>query len=131
MRIYTVQVRPGGPPDEPDVALIKEGFCWPALFVPLPWLIWHRLWLGLGGYIVAWLLLDAAATWLQLGDLSQTALGLGLSVLIAAEANDWRRRTLARQGFRFAGVVVADNMIAAERRVFANWPPQYLRMETP
>ena len=32
---------------------VKEGFCWPALFFALPWLIFRRLWWVLAGYVVA------------------------------------------------------------------------------
>ena len=47
MRAYTVHA----PPDEPAAperfAFVKDGFSWPALFVPILWILWHRLWLTL------------------------------------------------------------------------------------
>ena len=33
-------------------AFVKDGFSWPALFVPILWILWHRLWLALVWYIV-------------------------------------------------------------------------------
>ena len=29
------------------LAFVKDGFSWPALFVPLLWLIYHRMWIEL------------------------------------------------------------------------------------
>lgn len=56
MAIYTVHappVRAGA--EEPDplrFAFVKEGWCWPALFFALPWLLFRRMWLVAIGYLV-------------------------------------------------------------------------------
>jgi hypothetical protein len=54
--------------------------------------------------------------------LSQAALSLLLAIAIGSAANDLRRWTLSRRGYRGEGVVVERNLIAAERRLFENNP---------
>lgn len=125
MRFYTVHLRPARPAEDPDVVLVKEGFSWPALFVPVLWAAWHFLWLGLVLYLVVGFALAAAATVLELGDEAELLLALAYAVLVAAHANDWRRRSLARQGYRFDAVVAARNRAEAEQRYFAGRPPPW------
>jgi hypothetical protein len=60
MRVYTVHIHPrrrdaDGLGDR-DVVLVKEGFCWPALFFSVIWAIWKGLWL----VALLFLLLQAA-----------------------------------------------------------------------
>lgn len=123
MRFYTVHLRPARPAEDPDVVLVKEGFSWPALFVTVLWAIWHQLWLGLVLYIVVALALGAAAAVLELSDEAGMLLALAYAVLVAAHANDWRRRSLARRGYRFDAVVAARNRAEAEHRYFTDRPP--------
>ncbi len=127
MRIYTVHRRPGGRgrrrSEDADVVLVKEGFSWPALFVPLVWALYHRLWLGAAAYVGAALLLAAGAEVVALDAAGQSALGIAFTLLVAWSANDWRRWTLARAGYRLAGVVSGPTLVAAERRLFAAGPP--------
>jgi hypothetical protein len=49
-------------------------------------------------------------------------LSLLLAIAIGSAANDLRRWTLSRRGYRGEGVVVERNLIAAERRLFENNP---------
>ena len=52
MRYYSVHA-PAEATDDPErFAFVKDGFSWPALFVPVLWILWHRLWLALVWYIV-------------------------------------------------------------------------------
>lgn len=131
MQIYSVQVRPGGDPAEPDVALVKEGFCWPALFLTLPWLLWRRVWFGLAVYLAGAVLLALTGMLGALSEAAEIVIALGFAFLVAAHANDWRRGALARRGYRFAGVVSGENLRAAERRLFDRWPPSRLLLEAP
>ncbi len=121
MQIYTVHERPGGAPDNPDVVLVKEGFCWPALFVPLLWGLYHRLWLGLLAYLAGLALVGGLGAALGLGEPAQGLLGLVYALLVAASANDWRRWTLKRRGYRMTGVVAGNRLEEAERRLFGRW----------
>jgi hypothetical protein len=119
MRAYTVHA----PPDEPDAAekfvFVKDGFSWPALFVPVLWILWHRLWLTLLGYVVYVL----ALAWMaQLaGEENATIVGLLGTVLFAMEANNLRRWTLQRRGWREIGAARGADLGEAEARFFAGW----------
>ena len=117
MAIFTVQ-RPVDQAHLPATAvLIKEGFCWPALFVPSLWAIANRLWLVLLLMVLALLVLIVIA-----GPLPGTVV-LGLYLLgrlyLALEANGLRRWTLARRGYELVAVVEGRNLEEAERRYFA------------
>ncbi len=117
MRIWTVHSPPAAiPPASGDEArfgpgplpvLVREGFAWPALFLGPFWLLWHREWLALLGWLVLALLAG-----LLPGGLAPWA-GLGLQFLLAASAHDLRRWTLARHGWRLDGVVAARDEDAA------------------
>ncbi len=123
MRIYTVHERPVVPGQDQDAALVdavlvKEGFSWLAFLVAPLWALHHRQWLGLVAYAVALTLLGLAAQGAALGEAAQSVLARGLALLVGASANDWRRRTLAREGYGLAGVVAAPDLEAAEERWF-------------
>ncbi|MBN9011101.1 MAG: DUF2628 domain-containing protein, partial [Rhizobiales bacterium] len=55
MTLYTVLAPPRLEgeirPDPIRLAFIKEGFCWPALFVPVLWMILRRMWIVLALYV--------------------------------------------------------------------------------
>jgi hypothetical protein len=126
MRVYTVHIHPrrrdaDGLGDR-DVVLVKEGFCWPALFFSVIWAIWKGLWL----VALLFLLLQAALNLFfnvfLVPALTQAVLSLVLAIAIGFFANDLRRWTLSRRGFRDGGVVAGRDLIAAERRFFENSP---------
>jgi hypothetical protein len=121
MRLYTVQCRAGGPAGDPDVVLIKEGFCWPALFIPLLWALYHRLWWGVAAYIAVAGVLGAAVELAGLAEPVQTVVMFGLALLVGWSANDWRRWTLDRAGYRSCGVIMGRRLIEAEARLFDGW----------
>jgi len=101
-----------------EAVLVKEGFCWPAFFLAPIWALWHRMWLFcvlvlLGGWAVT-----AIGDLLALAPAGTGALEIGFLVWVGAEANDWRRRSLARRGHRLARVATGRDLAAAERRLF-------------
>jgi hypothetical protein len=122
MRVYTVHIHPRRADTDRDIVLVKEGFCWPALFFSVLWAIWNGLWLA----ALLFLLLEVGLSFVfdlfLFSPLSQAALSLLLAVAIGSVANDLRRWTLSRRGYRSEGVVVERNLIAAERRLFENNP---------
>jgi hypothetical protein len=119
MRAYTVHA-PGGADAAPErFAFVKDGFSWPALFVPILWTLWHRLWLALVWYIawvlaLAWVDRLAGATW-------ATLLAVLGALFFALEANDIRRRSLASRGWRELGAASGGNLEEAEIRFFSEW----------
>lgn len=123
MSVYMVLIPPGAQleamrlRDLDRTVLIKDGFCWPALFFSLPWLLVRRLWLVLVVYLVAGLLLEAGA---RLAGGPAPGIGAVLfAVFFALEANGLRRWTLERRGWRQVAAIEARNAVEAEQRFFA------------
>jgi hypothetical protein len=122
MTLYTVHApRPAGgdaaAADPADLVFVKDGFCWPALFVPIVWLVWRGLWLALLLYLVLAVGL-AVLSGLGGSDIS-TAVMVLFSIWFALEANGLRRWTLERRRHVLVGVVEGRNVEEAERRYFA------------
>jgi hypothetical protein len=110
MRVYTVHLPPTAEPapaGEAGPLLVREGFSWGAFFFGPLWALAHRLWL----VAVAWLVLVVLATLLS------PWVGLGLQFLLASEARNLRRWTLARRGWREEGVVAAPDRARATQRL--------------
>lgn len=125
MRTYTVH-RPrraaGNPGLEAEqIVFIKEGFSWPALFIPFLWFIYHRMWLVLTGYAVAMVGLGVLSSVLEFGSAIDTGLSILIQVVLAAEANDLRRWTLTRARYEFVDVVQGPNLYDAETAYFTIW----------
>ena len=125
MLTYTVHEPPDAPSDRIDRAerlvFVKDGFSWTAaVFTPI-WLIVHRLWWPLLGYIV----LSALCGWLgSLFDSGWSTLAtLALHLLIGLEADTLRRWGLQRRGWRTVGSVTGRTADECERRFFDMWLP--------
>ncbi|MDP1625994.1 DUF2628 domain-containing protein [Parvibaculum sp.] len=120
MRIYTVHELQGAPLDGAGIVLVKEGFSFPAFVFSWAWLLWHRLWIALG----LWIGLIAVISFFveRLAGAEAAALcSLALQLLLGFEANDIRRWTMERKGYRLAGIVGGSSLEEAERNFFANW----------
>ena len=105
MRLYTVHILPGDPDPGSSIVLVKEGFCWPAFMLSPLWALWHRLWLVAAILVGAGATVPAAAYLLRPDPISHGAAALGVAVLIGFFANDLRRWTLERRGYRLDKVV--------------------------
>lgn len=117
MRAYTAHSRARGLFEEPDLLLVKEGFCWPAFLFGWLWALWHRMWLTALLLLLVELALAAAAERLGLATAAQVALAFGMMLFVGFAANDWRRRSLRRRGFEEGPAVVGANQAAAEWRL--------------
>jgi len=124
MSIYTVLSPPPQAgdiaPDPSSLVFVKEGFCWPALFLPEIWLIFRRMWLVL---VIDLLVIIAAGA---VADRACAAVGLILvlgRLLFALEANGLRRWTYYRHAYRLIGVVEGRRLWEAELRFFLDWAP--------
>lgn len=97
---------------------IRDAFSWAAfLFGPL-WMLRHRLWLALAVYLVAAFALGVVVD-LAGGSVGLMGLiGLLLALLLGMEAASLRRFALERRGWTARGVVVGEDLEAAERRYF-------------
>jgi hypothetical protein len=105
---------------------VPDRFIWSAcLFGPL-WMLWHRLWIVLGGYIGVSVALSFALHYAGVGEDARSVALTLLSLLVGFEAASLRRWTLLLGGWRDAGTVVGDSREAAERRFF----DRYVAFET-
>ncbi len=125
MVTYTVHERNN---EEPDIAaraekivFVKEGFAWLALVFPLVWLLYHRLWIVLAGFVVIVALLEVGVMSLGLNEAVAVAATFALSGLFALQANDLRRWSLDRKGFAFVDLVSGRDRSECEQKFFTEW----------
>jgi len=135
MAVYTVHE----PPRRSNDALahterfvfVRDGFSWSAfLFGPL-WMLRHRLWLALIGYLIVVAGIVAALRAVSGAADAVIPVALLLALLIGFEAPSLRRYGLKRRGWKYLGVVVADDLEAAERRFFDAWVAAPARRPAP
>jgi Protein of unknown function (DUF2628) len=100
---------------------VRDGFFfWAFVFGPL-WLLVHRLWLALLGYIAVTVLGAVALSLLHAGPGARFATMLLTALLVGFEGGSLWRWTLSRRRWRQIDIVVADDTEAAERRFFDRW----------
>ncbi|HZP74565.1 MAG TPA: DUF2628 domain-containing protein [Pseudolabrys sp.] len=132
MAVYTVHEPPprkGEAVAAPErFMFVRDGFYfWAFLLTPL-WMLVHRLWLVLVLYVGGMILLGIGMAVAQMPLGARALVFLLIAILIGIEAASLRRWTLSRRRWKQVGVVVGDDLEAAERRFFAGWverrPPQ-------
>lgn len=121
MTIYTVLEPVDGRDVEGRTVFVKDGFSWPALFLAVPWLLVHRLWLVLIGYVATVAGLSLALAAIGADHPAAPIAWLLFAVAFALSANGLRRWTLQRCGFRLAAVSGGRDLEEAERRHFERW----------
>ena len=125
MAVYTVHEPPlrrydaAGDPDR--FVFVRDGFSfWAFLLGPL-WMLRHRMWLVLIGYLVLVVGLQVGLQRLGVEDAVPAVAGLLVALLIGFEAGTLRRFTLARRRWTNIGVIVGDDREVAEQRFFDAW----------
>jgi hypothetical protein len=107
--------------DAERLTFVRDGFSlWAFLFAPL-WMLWHRMWLILLGYVVVSIGLDILLRLFGASRFAVAVIGLLISLLIGLESGTLRRFTLGRRGWRNIGIVSGDGREAAERHFFDTW----------
>jgi hypothetical protein len=124
MRLYTVHLGRHRLDAEPDLVLIKEGFCWPALFFTAFWALWHRMWLVAVALFVVNGVLSGLAHVLGLDPVSAAAVSAGFAAIVGFVANDLRRWSLERRGFIFSEVVSGADRDTAARNYLVGLPKE-------
>jgi hypothetical protein len=127
-RIYSVY-EPANP--ETDIGhraeklvFIKDGFAWWAMIAPVIWLIYHRLWLGLIGFLAVLGALHGVMYLFGVTSEDSTALvSMGWSVGFGFLANDIRRLLIERRDYKLVGAIIAHSQTEGERRFFERWQP--------
>ena len=97
---------------------MRDGFSlWAFLFGWL-WMLRHRMWLVLLGYLLVTIGLETALWMLNASSAAIALVGILISLLVGFEAATLRRFTLTRRGWTNIGVVSGDDLEDAERRFF-------------
>jgi len=117
-RIYTVHINPKLPAPYENPVFVQEGFNFMAFIFSGFWTLYHRLWWPLFAIIVCNLMIMQMFDNGTINLISRSILETGLMLLVAFEANDWRRNGLARRGYVIADIVTGDCLIRAEQRFF-------------
>jgi hypothetical protein len=125
MTIYAVHVpeeaRRGSDEGLERTVLVKDGFHWLALVLPLLWLLFNRCWLASLFFIVVALAIALGGPAIGLGETSVALLEILLSLGIAFHAGDIKSRALERRGLPLADIVSASSREEAELRFFQRW----------
>jgi hypothetical protein len=120
MAIYTVHAPADAGIDArtsfDQLVFVRDGFYFWAFAAAIIWLIWHRLWLALFGYIVLTLAIEFAFFLFDVPAVAQLVAMTLIAVLVGFEAASLWRWKLSRRRWRQLDVVVAENEEAAERR---------------
>jgi hypothetical protein len=120
MTTYTVHAPPvsatGGASEADRTIFVKDGFCWPALIIPVIWMLYRRMWIVLCFYALFAVAIELAGRFL--GAPTATALGILGALYLGVEGNTLRRWTLARRGFAERAVVDGRSIAEAEIRFF-------------
>ena len=124
MPVYTVHapVNSGADLSAADkFTFVRDGFhFWAAVLSPV-WLVWHRLWLALIGWIAVTVAVEFGLMALGAGRGAIFAADVLIAILMGLEAATLQRWTLSRRNWRQVDIVVADNKESAERRFFDRW----------
>jgi hypothetical protein len=127
MLTFTVHEPPSPPADRIDraesLAFVKDGFGWAAaVFAPL-WLLVHRLWWPLLGYVVVSGLFELVRMTVPSVGAWPTLAAAALNLIIGFEAGSLRRWGLERRRWRMLGTVSGKTTAECERRFFEAWLP--------
>jgi hypothetical protein len=129
--VYSVYEPPIEVPDIAEradrLAFVKEGFSWPALFVPALWLLYYRMWIEFVILVLIYVALQVVFGTDAQGQTLAAWASLAIGVLFAFEANDLRAASLERKGYRLAGVASGRDRTEAERSFFTAWLPQQVK----
>ena len=100
---------------------VRDGFHFWAFVAGPFWLLFHRLWLVLIGYLVLSFVGEIALSKLGVGAGLRGIVMFLVALLMGFEASSLRRWSLSSGKWRQLDVVVADSTEAAERRFFDRW----------
>jgi len=129
--VYAVYEPPAGTKDLTEraekLAFVKEGFSWPAFFIPLLWLLYQRMWIEFTVLLLIYIGVSVAIGADSQAQALSFWINLAISVLFAFEANDLREASLRRRGYRFAGTASGRSRTDAERSFFNLWLPEQIR----
>jgi hypothetical protein len=107
---------------EPErFVFVRDGFYFWAFVLAPVWLLLHRLWLALVGYIVLTLALGAGLIALGAPSGAKFLVSLLVALLMGFEAATLWRWKVTRCKWKTVGIVVGEDAEMAERRFYAEW----------
>jgi hypothetical protein len=113
------------------VVFLRERFSvWAFVFTPF-WLLRHRLWLGFLIWLVLFIAITMIGNLLGFGPFSALAAWYVPAIIFGLEGMNFRVRKLLRNGYRDAGVVIAEDLETAEQRFFATWKDTQQKSDQP
>src|SRR3984885_13252037 len=125
MSVYTVHEPPpragAAASDVERFAFVRDGFSWWAFLLAPLWMLRHRMWLVLIGYVVVAGLIEIPVRMSGAPAFAASLIGILLGLLVGLEAGTLRRFTLNRRGWKNLGVVSGDDLEDAERGFFDAW----------
>jgi len=117
--VYLPKLQPGSADARLDKArFVRDGFSWLAFFVPIIWLLVHRVWRWFLIVLTFDVALGIVGARLGLPPVTLTLSGLMAMLFVGFEARHWYGLALERRGFALADVVQADTLEDAEYRFF-------------
>ncbi|ODT09519.1 MAG: hypothetical protein ABS35_42900 [Kaistia sp. SCN 65-12] len=102
--------------DADRLVFVRDGFSWGAFLIPVPWMLYRRLWIALCFYALFLVAVEFASR--QLGAPTAAALGVLGALYLGFEGSALRRWALARRGFVETALVEAASRDEAEIRHF-------------
>lgn len=120
MAVYSVH-EPEGRSFDPaaDVVFVRSGFSAAAVVFGVLWFVWHRMWLGLGLYILVLFALGFAGVVAQLHPTGIMFMQSLVAITLGFQAAYIRRWHLERRGIREVAVTSGRNLDAAEIQFFS------------
>lgn len=119
MKVFTVHEPPDAGGNRLErIAFVKEGFCWPALFVPAIWLIWRRMWWVLLGWLALAVAIGMTGELVPEAEFTVGVVSLVFTFWFALEANALRRWSLGRKGWRMVDIAAGADRESAEQSFF-------------
>ncbi|MEQ1648689.1 MAG: DUF2628 domain-containing protein [Hyphomicrobiaceae bacterium] len=122
---YTVHEAPVPTSDRIERAealrFVRDGFSWQAFLWAPGWLVEHKIWTGLLGYLVS-LGAIAGLDWLfDLPTIVTALLVLAVHLVIGSEADEMERAQLNARDWTTVGQVTGTGPLDCERRFFDRW----------
>ena len=124
MPVYTVHAPVASGADlaaTDKFTFVRDGFHFWAAVATVIWLVWHRLWLALIGWIVLMVAIQFGMSALGASRGTIPAVYALVAILMGFEAASLQRWTLSQRKWRQFDIVVGDDEESAERRFFDRW----------
>jgi hypothetical protein len=124
MAVYTVHQAPArssAAATAERFVFVRDSFSWWAFLLAPLWMLCHRMWLILLGYVVVCGVIEAALVKFGASHAAIALVGLLISLLVGLEASTLRRFALRRRGWSNVGIISGHDLEDAERRFFDAW----------